>query len=205
VEAGVKKWVAITCVAAGAWLIAFAVFDRRQTPSEDSPYAHPALSKETRAILDSSESFVLVSIDPTPPFPENHIDSLTDLFANEKSQSPATTTEPKRDTRELFHEYPVLGRMEIKDPKRKSQLLSALYRGVKKSGGVPACFEPRHGIIAKKGTNTVELAICFACEQIAEYSHGNHAWSLMGKEPRKLFNRTLTDARVPLANGSVDN
>lgn len=204
-KAGFKKWVAIICVAAGAWLIAFAVFSRRQTPSEDSPYKHPALSKETRAILDSSESFVLVSIDPTPPFPENHIDSLTDLFANEKSQSPTTNTEPKRDTRELFHDYPVLGRMEINDPKRKSQLLSALYKGVKKyRGAVASCFEPRHGIIAKKGTNTVELVICFACEQVAEYSDGNYGWSLMSKEPRELFNRTLAEAGVPLANGSVD-
>ena len=35
--------------------------------------------------------------------------------------------------------------------------------------------------------------------QIAEYADGNHAWSLMSKEPRELFNRTLTEAGVPLA------
>lgn len=83
-----KKWAVIVCIALGAWLIVFAVFNRRQTPSEDSPYNHPALSKETRAILDTSESFVLVSIDRTPPFPENQIDSLTNLFSVEKNESP---------------------------------------------------------------------------------------------------------------------
>ena len=63
-KAGLKKWITIVGVALGAWLIAFAVFNRRQTPAEDSPYKHPALSKATRAILDNSETFVLVSIDP---------------------------------------------------------------------------------------------------------------------------------------------
>jgi hypothetical protein len=195
-----KKWVAIVCVALGAWLIAFTVFNRRQTPSEDSPYNHPALTKETRAILDGSESFVLVSIDPTPPFPQNQIDSLTNLFTDEKSDSPTTNTEPKRDTRELFHDYPVLGRTEIKDPKRRSELLNALYRGVEKyRGAIPSCFEPRHGIIATNGTNKVELVICFECVQVAEYADGNYSWSLMSKEPRDLFNRTLAEAGVPLA------
>jgi hypothetical protein len=199
VKAGLKKWITIVGVALGAWLIAFAVFNRRQTPAEDSPYKHPALSKATRAILDNSETFVLVSIDPMPPFPENHIDSLTNLF-NDKEELHTNNAQSKKDTRERFHDYPVLGRTEIKDPKRRSELLKALYRGVRKfRGGVPACFEPRHGIIANRGTNKVELVICFECEQVAEYADGNHAWSLMSKAPRELFNRTLSEAGVPLA------
>ena len=199
-KAGVKKWVAIVCVAVGAWLIAFTVFNRRQTPSADSPYKHPALSKETRAILDGSDKFVLVSIDPTPPALENDIELVTNLLASEKKELPADKPQPKQDTRERFHGYPVLGRTEIKDPKRRNDLLSTLYKGVRKiRHGIPACFEPRHGIIATRGTNQVELVICFECEQIAEYADGNHAWSLMSKEPRELFNRTLTEAGVPRA------
>jgi hypothetical protein len=200
VKAEVKKWVAIVCVALGAWLIAFAVFNRRQTPHEDSPYKHPALSKETRAILDGSEKFILLSIDPTPPALENDIELITNLLTSEKKELPAAKAEPKQDTRERFHNYPILGRTEIKDPKRRNELLCALYKGVRKiRRGIPDCFEPRHGIIATRGTNQVELVICFECEQIAEYADGNHAWSLMSKEPRELFNRTLTEAGVPLA------
>lgn len=198
-----KKGVWIICAAVVAWLIAFTVFNRRQTPPEDSPYKHPALTKETRLILDGSEKFVLASIDPMPSGLENDIDSLTNLFAAEEKKSPTANANPKQDTRERFHNYPVLGRTEIKDPKRRNELLTALYKGVRKiRNGIPACFEPRHGIIATRGTNQVELLICFECEQIAEYTDGNHSWSLMDKKPRELFNRTLTEAGVPLAPSS---
>jgi hypothetical protein len=200
VKASLQKWVVVICVALGAWLIVFAVLNRRQTPSEDSPYKHPALSKATRAILDGSEKFVLVSLDPTPPGMESNMDLLTNVLSSEKNKPPTANVEPKQDTRERFHNYPVLGRTEIKDLMRKRELLKALYGGVKKiRGGISDCFEPRHGIIANRGTNSVELVICFECEQIAEYADGNNAWSLMSKEPRELFNRTLVEAGVPLA------
>jgi hypothetical protein len=128
-----KKWMGIVCVALGAWLIAFVILDRRQTPSEDSHYKHPALSKATRAILDDSDKFILVSIDPMPPALENKIDLLTNLLTSEKKEFPTGNAEPKQVTRERFHDYPVLGRTEIKDPNRRIELLTALYRGVKKS------------------------------------------------------------------------
>src|SRR5438034_1390843 len=110
----------------------------------------PALSKPSRQILDSSQDFVLLSINPNPPESPDDVDS-----------------------KEKFHEYPILGRVEIKDPKQKSELLALLYKGVRKSrGGTPGCFEPRHGIRAVAGTNWIELVICFECTQIAEYGSG---------------------------------
>jgi hypothetical protein len=195
-----KKWVLITCTIGALWLIVFAILNRRQTPHEDSAYEHPVLSKATRAILDGSEKFVLVSIDPKPP----GLDLEVEAALRKDAHLPAAVIEAPKDHRERFHDYPILGRTEIRDPKRKSELLGVLYRGLEKDrGSVPACFEPRHGIIASKGTNWVELVICFECEQVAEYTDSGHGWSLiskrMSKEARELFNGTLGEAGVPLA------
>src|SRR5262249_35691856 len=103
----------------------------------------------------------------------------------------------------LFHNRKVLGETEIKDPKRRSELLEALYKGVEpyETGdwALPDCFFPRHGIKATDGTNWVELVICFECKQIVEDSNKGHTSTMVTDEPRDLFNRTLQEAGVPLA------
>jgi hypothetical protein len=153
----------------------------------DSPGQHEVLSKETRAILDASENFVLISLEPIDPF--------TDADRTDKR---------KPDKRKRFQSYPVLGEIEIKDPKLKGELLAGLYAGVEKyqreKFSLPTCFFPRHGIRAVSGTNWVELVICFSCKQIsASQSDGKGGWSGLSNESRRLFNRTLREARVLLA------
>jgi hypothetical protein len=142
----------------------------------DSPGQREALSKATREILEKSEKFVLVSIDPTPPGIK------------------------ERDKREAFHNHSILGQTVVSDPNRKSELLTALYGGASESRGrLPGCFNPRHGIIATAGTNKVELVICFECGLVDEYSNSNLSRCLISDSPHGAFNRTLTEAGVPLA------
>jgi len=175
----VKKWIIIVLALAGVWLVVFAILNHRQSPREFQPYRGQALSKTSRRILEMSDEFILLSIDPNPP----QMPEMTDLNSKEK-----------------FHDYPVLGSVQIKDPKQKGELLAALYKGVRKfHGGVPGCFEPRHGIRAVSGTNWVELVICFECDQVVEYGPAGEGWTLMDKSPRDTFNRALRDAGVPLA------
>src|SRR5947208_3523219 len=64
------------------------------------------LSDASRQILDTSEQFVLLSLEP--------------LYPNQ----------PSTETPEKFHDYPVLGKLEIKDPKQKGDLLRTLYKGI---------------------------------------------------------------------------
>jgi len=142
----------------------------------DSPREREALSKATREILDKSEKFVLVSIDPN-------------LRGTEQ-----------RDKRQAFHNYSILGQTEVSDPKRKSELLSALYGGVTPYRGLlPGCFNPRHAIIATAGTNRLDLVICFECGLVNEYCNSNLSRCLISDSPQGTFNRTLTEAGVPLA------
>jgi hypothetical protein len=143
----------------------------------DTPNGFDTLSKATRAILDQSEKLVLVSIDPTP-----------------------LPREAKTNTKKSFHNHALLGQTEIKDAKRKNELLSALYGAVYDyQGRLYGCFDPRHGIIAIAGTNRVELVICFECERVQEFVNSNESGCLIRNTPREIFNRTLTEAGVPLA------
>jgi len=162
------------------WLLVFVNGSWPEAGAGDSQRADQALSNITRAILESGEKFILISIEPIRTLPE---------------RSTAKT--------EYFHNHKVLGQTEIKDPKQKSELLKALYTGVeqyeKGEFAVPECFVPRHGIKAVAGTNWVELVICFECKQIVEDSNKGHAWTMVSEEPRQLFNRTLQEAGVLLA------
>lgn len=166
--------------ATAIWLLVFVNGYRPEAGAGDSQRADKALSNITRAILESGEKFILLSIDPT-------------------------RTPPERSTanRKYFQNHKVLGQTEIKDPKRRSELLKALYAGAEKyekgAFDPPQCFVPRHGIKAITGTNWVELVICFECQQIVEESNKGHAWTMVSEEPGQLFNRTLQEAGVPLA------
>jgi hypothetical protein len=61
------------------------------------------------------------------------------------------------------------------------------------------CFRPRHGIRAIAETNTIDLLICFECSSIMEFKNGEEGSSPLNPEPKDLFNRTLSEAGVPLA------
>jgi hypothetical protein len=112
-----------------SWLLVFVNGRWLEARAEFSQRGSNALSKETQTILDGSEKFILISIDPTP-----------------------LTEEQKADKRETFHRQPMLGQMEIKDAKLRKRLLTGLYAAADEYrkpgvfGLAPSCFNPRHGI-----------------------------------------------------------
>jgi hypothetical protein len=72
---------------------------------------------------------------------------------------------------ESFHNYPILGKIEVSDKARHAALLQELYKGVGDSdGSIATCYFPRHGIHASLGNETVDLVICFECQQVYTYS-----------------------------------
>ena len=160
------------------WVGVFAFLRQRQSPSRDDTSYKPTpkrLSDASRQILDTSEQFVLLSLEPVYP------------------------NQPSTDAPEKFHAYPVLGRVEIKDAKQKAELLGALYKGVADSdGAVAACFNPRHGIRAVNGTNWIELVICFECAYMQEYGSASGDGATTTKSPTETFNRTLKQAGLPI-------
>ncbi len=68
-----------------------------------------------------------------------------------------------------FHNYPILGKVEIADAGQRREIMTALVEGIAK-GGVPgACFWPRHAIQTITDGKTVDYVICFHCSQIEVY------------------------------------
>ena len=136
------------------------------------------ISVESRKVLDSGQRFLLLSLDPMSQF------------------YPAGSN---TDTNKIFHGFSILGSAEIKDPVERAKLLKELYKGIANSDGMVAmCFNPRHGISASLGTNTVDLVICFECLQIAIYS-GHTNGLLTSRSPQKTFNQALVKAGIPVA------
>jgi hypothetical protein len=168
-----KRYLFIFAILAGA---ATALFWRPSRSRQNNYNTVPKkLSDVSRHILDTSEQFFLLSLEP--------------LYPNQ----------PITQTREKFHDYPVLGRLEIKDPKQKGELLRSLYKGISDSdGNVPACYNPRHGIRAVSGTNWIDLVICFQCKYMQEYGTGSSAGANTTKSPAETFNRILKQAEVPI-------
>lgn len=191
-----RKWAAIAAAAIVIWAAVLAICYRRQifSDKERQSWERYYLSAEIRVVLDGSNEFVLLSVDPIPT------GLKADLGLTLEEEKQPRPTNGANGGKENFHDHLVLGRTEIKDLKRKRELLTALYRGVEKFQGLPAsCFDPRHGIVAVAGTNRVELLICFECAQGGVYADSGQKWFLIGKESREIFNRTLEEAEVPLA------
>jgi hypothetical protein len=147
-----------------------------QAHAEDAESLFRPFSKEVRAVLENGEKFVLLSVKPSP---------LEDDVPGER-----------------FHGHTILGKLEIKDPQVRRKLLTALNSAVEKGcreNLIANCFNPRHGIKAMSGTNEVDLLICFECRQIQVFRGKENILTLVTKDPSDLFDRTLHQAGVPLA------
>ncbi|MCH8825025.1 MAG: hypothetical protein IH984_16130 [Planctomycetes bacterium] len=101
---------------------------------------------------------------------------------------------------EAFRGIAVLGKTAIDDPKKRAELMSALYGGIDKNDDTIAdCFIPRHGIHIVQGEQIIDYLICFECLQVKIYRGDKRSSELTSESPRKVFNQYLKDAGLPLA------
>jgi len=128
-----------------------------------------ALPPEVKKILDTADRFILLSLDPK-------------LMTEQK---------PDKPSNELFHNYRVRRKIEIRTRNGRDELLRALYKGIADSDGSFAmCFNPRHGIRASMGDETVDVVICFECSSIQ--IHGKTDGELLTSgSPASTFTRAL--------------
>lgn len=102
-------------------------------------------------------------------------------------------------TGEVFHVYPVVGKVEITDEASRREITRALNAGLTSVVMPNKCFWPRHAVRLVRGDETIDLVICFQCNQVGRSDEG---WlmspDLMGDAPRDVLNRYLTRAGVEL-------
>jgi hypothetical protein len=144
-------------------------------PGSSSLREKNTLPPEVRKVLDTADRFILFSLDPHP-VSEEKLDKASN---------------------ELFHQYRVRRKIDIRTPKERAELLGALYKGISDSDGMVAmCFNPRHGIRATVGGETVDLVICFECLSIEIHARTNTS-VLTTHSPAFTFNRALLRASSP--------
>jgi hypothetical protein len=127
-------------------------------------------------ILREADQFELLSLDPLA----------------KESHQPAD----QQNQKATFHGWKILGKTVLTAPKRK-RVVRALLRGMANSTGAYKCFEPRHGIHATKSNASVDLMICFECEDIKLV--GRDMMFMTDRTPEKVFNEILADAHIPIA------
>ncbi|HKQ72969.1 MAG TPA: hypothetical protein VJ810_04520 [Blastocatellia bacterium] len=107
---------------------------------------------------------------------------------------------PENST-ERFQGWPVIGKTMIADPNARNRLIAAMEKGVKENkGDSMKCFNPRHGIRVTHEGMTADFLICFECFQVMVYVTGEKEQRvLITDSPASVFNQTLQNAKVPLA------
>ncbi len=110
--------------------------------------------------------------------------------------------EPKKAA-ESFAGFPVLGKVELKKPEERRELLVALEKGLAdKNARQAKCFWPRHGVRTITGGKMSDYIICFQCSTARMESEGQSKTTPIGREPQAVFNRLLKAADIPLAPGA---
>src|SRR5262249_1520099 len=128
---------------------------------------------------DGSQQYVLYSLQPLP----------MGFDAEERN---AVTT---------FHGFRILGQTPIRDAKVKSRLLAAFYDGIGSSDGMVAgCFNPRHGIRAGQSPKSLDIVVCFQCEQIEIHDEHGKRTVPITRSPQPVLDRILSEAGVVLAS-----
>lgn len=108
--------------------------------------------------------------------------------------------DPLKKPKDAFHGWPVLGRTVVADAAVRTRIVTAVQKGIADSdGSVARCFNPRHGIRVQTSERTVDLLICFECQQVQVFEPGRDAYTaLTTRDPQASLDAVLTAAKVPL-------
>jgi hypothetical protein len=158
-----------------------------QPESPEPALIQPELHGALQSHLEASEHFVLLSLDPEDT--DAHRQAIKDLGLKRKPP----TRRPER-----FYEYGVLGKTELRDAQLRTQLVAAIAEGIRAntSGLSASCFEPRHGIRAVRGTQAVDLVICFHCYSLSIHGPIETGYPIF-RHAQPIMDRALRQAHVP--------
>ena len=138
---------------------------------------HIAASWLLHSAIESADEVILYSLDP----------KRADLI----DHSPEHLAK-------LFNGYLTLGQALIDDASERRALVDSLYRGLADSPRiVELCFDPHHGLRIRKGSQNLDVVICFQCHQIQ--LNGNSAFIPISRSPQGEFDSALRNAHLPVS------
>lgn len=76
----------------------------------------------------------------------------------------ATASAKPEGVTEIMHGHGVLGRAPIEAASERSAVVDLIDKAIGSSdGAVAGCFNPRHGVSALRGSDRMDILICFEC------------------------------------------
>jgi hypothetical protein len=108
-------------------------------------------------------------------------------------------TYPQLDSEEAFHNFPVLGKVNVKNVKTKTEIVAAINAGVAEGDSMAKCFWPRHGVSLSDGEKTLDFVICFECFQVKRFDGESVSTTVTSAKREPFFDKLLTDAGVEIA------
>jgi hypothetical protein len=154
--------------------------------------------------LRSPERMTIYSIDPRMPISikiaANSTKVKQDAKLPKRRDAPQDKTQGGAST-ERFHDYPVLGKVEITERNQLHEIVKAIKKGlvppILKILGENACFIPRHGIRVIDSGHTIDLILCFECKNIEVYLDGRRSYyGPITLEAEPALARSLSSAGV---------
>jgi hypothetical protein len=172
-------------------------------------------------ILEKAEKWELLSLHPSPDLTQR-VEKYVSLWIL-PSQIRFLSLYPEKAD---FHDWRILGKTTISDPKTRKALATSLFDGIVAGGEMRefgrdyyalarlcgpvvyemktgklissgGCFQPRHGIIAEHLGKRVELLICFECSEVDVFINGKTQYFDTCEFPHAAFEAVLKDAKVP--------
>lgn len=138
------------------------------------------------------------SADPLPADPDQLV-----LYSIDGPSALKREDDKAKAEGEMFHDWPVLGKVEIADPEQRRAIINAVNAATRDKSEVQAkCFIPRHAIRMVKGSETLDVVICFQCRNYERFPprplSGNH-YEPIASSAQPLLDEALRNAGIPLA------
>jgi hypothetical protein len=104
---------------------------------------------------------------------------------------------------ELFHNVPILGKLNVENPQDRQEIVAALKDGAARGDKLAFCFFPRHGLRVTENGHTLDFVVCFECYQFKLFEDGREQTLPITRDPQEVFNKHLEAGGVSLAPGTV--
>ncbi len=145
--------------------------------------------------LQGAEKVTLYSLYPEYSLYSDYGASL------QEAQRRLSSFRPPLHTTELFHGYPVLGKVVL-SASQTNAMLRAFYDGIPQPGGFDgraACFSPGHSFRVEQAGKITDFVICFRCGQFLINPKQQYGRSIyITKSPQPVFDALLKSRAIAL-------
>ena len=97
------------------------------------------------------------------------------------------------------HPHPPLGRVVIADPSVRTQVVEAIFEGLRTASTESNCHDPHHAVFLHRGSETLRLTICYHCSNVGfDIGHEiRRPFAAISSVSQPLLDQVLLHGGVP--------